>query len=116
MEHLPGCSTWTDNPLIALYFALADHSGNSDAAVWALNPWWLNRQLGKDIEGVILPDWQEANPYLQDLEDAFDEGPVGARWNDGIAAECRRQLIHLTWTDVLLPRAADLLSLERPTT
>jgi hypothetical protein len=67
---------WTDNPLVALYFALADHSGISDAAVWALNPWWLNRQLRKDIAGVMLPDWHEAKPYLRELEDAFTGGPI----------------------------------------
>lgn len=39
---------WTESSLIALYFALRDHREDRDAAVWALNPWWLNKQsLGK---------------------------------------------------------------------
>ena len=35
---------WTESSLIALYFAIRDNSGDVDAAVWAMNPWWLNRQ------------------------------------------------------------------------
>jgi hypothetical protein len=34
---------WTESSLIALYFAIRDHVGDVDAAVWAMNPWWLNR-------------------------------------------------------------------------
>jgi hypothetical protein len=63
---------WTDNPLLGLYFAVADHPGDRDAAVWALNPHWLNRKLRRGIVGAMLPDWQEANSYLKDLEDAFE--------------------------------------------
>jgi hypothetical protein len=35
---------WTESSLIALYFAIRDNSGDVDAAVWVMNPWWLNRQ------------------------------------------------------------------------
>ena len=35
---------WTESSLIALYFALRKHAGKADAAVWAMNPWWLNYQ------------------------------------------------------------------------
>lgn len=35
---------WTESSLIALYFAIRDNAGDVDAAVWAMNPWWLNRQ------------------------------------------------------------------------
>lgn len=67
---------WTDNPLVALYFALYDPrrdpvEPDSDAAVWVLNPWWLNRQLRHGIDGPMLSDWEEADAYLPDLEDAF---------------------------------------------
>jgi len=62
---------WTDNPLVAIYFAVVDHPGNCDAAVWALNPWWLNRKLRRGIQGPMLPDWSDADSYLKDLEDAF---------------------------------------------
>ena len=37
---------WTDSALVALYFALKD--ARTDAAVWALNPLWLNsRTIGR---------------------------------------------------------------------
>jgi hypothetical protein len=35
---------WTESSVIALYFAVRDNPGNRDAAVWMMNPWWLNRQ------------------------------------------------------------------------
>lgn len=35
---------WTESSLIALYFALRDNKGGVDAAVWVMNPWWLNAQ------------------------------------------------------------------------
>lgn len=35
---------WTESSLIGLYFALRDNRGDCDAAVWVLNPWWLNKQ------------------------------------------------------------------------
>jgi FRG domain-containing protein len=67
---------WTDNPLVALYFAL--HSPKDDdsepdtaAAVWVLNSWWLNRRSHPGIEGPMLSDWGEAQAYLPDLQDAF---------------------------------------------
>jgi hypothetical protein len=39
---------WTESSLIALYFACRDNAGDADAAVWVLNPWWLNRQTFGD--------------------------------------------------------------------
>ena len=62
---------WTENPLIAIYFAVEGHKADRDAAVWALDPTWLNRKLRRGIEGVMLHDWSEAQSYLRELEDAF---------------------------------------------
>lgn len=70
---------WTDNPLLGLYFAVADHPADRDAAIWAVDPDWLNRKLRRGIEGAMLPDWKEANSYLKDLEDAFEGTKVTAR-------------------------------------
>src|SRR5438046_4603842 len=62
---------WTDNPVIALFFAVSDQPEPGKSAVWVLDPWWLNRQLRKGIDGPMPPGWEEAEPYLWDLEDAF---------------------------------------------
>lgn len=62
---------WTDNPLVALFFAV-EHDDTCDAAVWVLDPWWLNRNLAGRIRGPILPDWEEADRYLRDLKRAFE--------------------------------------------
>jgi hypothetical protein len=46
---------WTDGGLIGLYFAVRDNRGCSDAAVWMLDPWWLNgKVVGK--QEVVCPD------------------------------------------------------------
>jgi hypothetical protein len=63
---------WTENALIALYFAVENHPGNCDAGVWALDPAWLNKGLRKSVEGAMLHDWHEAQPYLRDLEVAYE--------------------------------------------
>lgn len=62
---------WSENPLVGLYFAVENHSGNDDAVVWVLDPWWLNRRLKKGVDGPMLPDWEEVARYLPKLEDAF---------------------------------------------
>jgi hypothetical protein len=62
---------WTENALIALFFAVENHPLNCDAAIWALDPTWLNKRLRRGIEGAMLPDWSEAQSYLPELEAAF---------------------------------------------
>ena len=39
--------------LIALYFAVRDNAGDTDAAVWSMNPWWLNRETFSEY--VLFP-------------------------------------------------------------
>ncbi len=64
---------WTDGALMGLYFAVAHRFNNldpdrkKDAAVWVLDPDWLNKATTTkkdDIEGVALPDWDVAKKYL----------------------------------------------------
>ncbi len=65
---------WTINPLVALFFALEDHFEKQltrDAAVWILDPWWLNKRQLPGVDGPLLPEWEEAGLFLPDLEDAF---------------------------------------------
>jgi hypothetical protein len=69
---------WTENPLIALYFAIENHPGTKDAAVWVLDPAWLNRKLRRRIQGAMLHDWSEAQSCLPELEDAFSGQKVRA--------------------------------------
>jgi hypothetical protein len=45
---------WTDGSLIALYFAVKDNPGLYEAAVWALDPYELNRRI-ISREEVIAP-------------------------------------------------------------
>jgi hypothetical protein len=45
---------WTEGALIALYFAVRDNQGAADAAIWILDPWWLNKRGVKQRE-VIPP-------------------------------------------------------------
>jgi len=57
---------WTDSAFIALYFAVRDHLGATDedhAAVWVLDPVWLN-STSVNLSTVVLPDWEEIIPYF----------------------------------------------------
>jgi hypothetical protein len=61
---------WTDGALIALYFAVGGFGrqrarGRSDAAVWVLNPEWLNgHSIGRRIglPGEEMRDWLPEDP------------------------------------------------------
>lgn len=44
---------WTQGSLIGLHFALCQQTGERDAAVWALDPWALNKSSIKKAELVI---------------------------------------------------------------
>jgi hypothetical protein len=67
---------WTDGALLALSFAvehrlkLSDSDRQQHAAVWVLDPAWLNektihRRYG--VEGVVLLNWEIAEEYLLEL-------------------------------------------------
>jgi hypothetical protein len=60
---------------MGLFFAVAprfnkhDPDRKEDAAVWVLDPDWLNSKTTKkkhEIEGVALPDWPIIDEYLPD--------------------------------------------------
>jgi hypothetical protein len=59
---------WTDSALVALYFALTSWTRPPDGeprrlpAVWALNPWTLNRRHGEC--GPVGIDWDGMDRYL----------------------------------------------------
>jgi len=60
---------WTDGALLALYFAVRELKEPRDAAVWVLDPSWLNdKTLGGDeetyLQGVLLPEWKETDPWF----------------------------------------------------
>jgi FRG domain len=59
---------WTESPLIALYFCLADFDYKKDGAVWALNPWSLNiatrgLQSAPTVSSSVIRD------YVVDFDD-----------------------------------------------
>jgi FRG domain len=59
---------WSDSALVGLFFAVNSNEPSEpgvtrNAAVWMLDPWWLNQQvLGRST--VVLADWEEARAYL----------------------------------------------------
>jgi len=68
---------WTEDPQIALYFALMESEGYQDAAVWLLDPWRLN-ELVLDCDEVLPPgsdgladrDRRKYEPWLPNRFDA----------------------------------------------
>jgi hypothetical protein len=106
---------WTENALVALYFAVEDRPATCDAAVWALDPSWLNRKLRRGIVGAMLPDWEEAQPYLPKLEAAFEGKKVTATLpaamepphvDRRLAAQASRFVIFGTTKDLMRTKAA----------
>jgi|HubBroStandDraft_1064217.scaffolds.fasta_scaffold67987_1 hypothetical protein len=77
---------WSDGALVALYFALRPVKSTHDAAVYMLDPWWLNKLVFKELpiakeirpSGSAMPDWEEAERYLP--EDEFDNEIIGAKF------------------------------------
>jgi len=62
---------WTEGALLALYFAVKDNPGCYDAAVWALDPYELNRRVIKkewiippSAAGVSGRDKKRVEPWL----------------------------------------------------
>lgn len=61
---------WTDGALIALYFAVKSQGRYRNAAVWMLDPVWLNNEVLNKIDesnyvtGILLPHWKEAEPWF----------------------------------------------------
>jgi hypothetical protein len=92
---------WTDFALLAVYFAVCPRNNDKEkyhsvdaskecnpsvreAAVYMLDPWWLNERAFKDVDprakpyrsmGVALLDWEEVDPYLP--PDEFDNEELG---------------------------------------
>lgn len=75
---------WSDGALVALYFAVRNCAGQrKDAAVYMLDPWWLNERVFKTLPirrkdrptGVALADWDEAEAYLPDEFESNHLGP-----------------------------------------
>ena len=72
---------WTSGSLVALHFALnslppGHQEPTCDAAVWILDPWWLNRQVIRR-DTIVLPQSSYARPYLPS---PFDGGAVRRRY------------------------------------
>jgi hypothetical protein len=68
---------WTEDPQIALYFALKDSEGYHDAAVWVVDPWRLNELvIGEDevlppgSDGLANADILKYKAWLPDRFDA----------------------------------------------
>jgi len=56
---------WSDGALLALYFAIGQSEGAADAAVWILDPFWLNWHCHKK-DSIFLPHWHESGAYLRE--------------------------------------------------
>lgn len=63
---------WTENPLIALYFAVEDEDAKDDGAFFELDPQGLNRSSHADAPGVIMFDEDE---FLQNYLPSAIPGP-----------------------------------------
>lgn len=67
---------WTDNPFVALFFAVEDTHirRRQNSAVWVVDPQRWNAALEMTFSGPLLPEWQESKQWLFELEVAFSTG------------------------------------------
>jgi hypothetical protein len=87
MQHF-GATTrlldWTNGALIALHFAVKDNPGLYDAAVWVLDPWWLN--MGVVHHDEVIPPGApgtaktDAARYRRWLPERFEKKARLPRW------------------------------------
>lgn len=47
---------WSEGGLLALHFALISNRGRADAAVWTMDPFWLNNEVLGEREILPAPD------------------------------------------------------------
>ena len=101
---------WTESSVIALYFALRDNPGDCDAAVWMMNPWWLNKQTFHDFVLFPADDRRAARHAPRKLGQRLAVGlPLAIRASHGsarIAAQRGVFTIHGTQRDALDKLAA----------
>ncbi len=74
---------WSESATVALYFALRDSPCSTGAAVWVLDPWWLN-EISIDVDCILaLRDQEDAKqlesyaPLGEASEDEHDT-PAGS--------------------------------------
>lgn len=67
---------WSENPLVALYFALRRAPGKVRPAVWMLNPSKLNMLVAGARDVVLLHTDPIARAYLPDTEHALPRDPI----------------------------------------
>lgn len=69
---------WTENPLVALYFALRDRKPDQQPAVWVLDPSRLNAFVAKLGDFVLVPGDPALQKYLPRpaAGDELPEAPV----------------------------------------
>lgn len=53
---------WTESALVALHFAVQDQPEPQDAAVWAVNPWWINERVFGEF-ALFVPEDERAAPW-----------------------------------------------------
>jgi hypothetical protein len=61
---------WSEGALLGLYFAVRESRGCHDAAVWMLDPWWLNHG-STGFEEVVLPSDPDILPRDKRLVDRW---------------------------------------------
>jgi len=63
---------WSEGGLLALHFALISNNGRSDAAVWVLDPFWLNGEVAQRIPGLLPDVVKRLGTLLPEADDPRD--------------------------------------------
>jgi len=85
---------WTESSLIALHFAVRDNDLKRDAAVWAMNPWWLNKQRFGEYVLFATDQKQAAGWHVGSLTEERPIALLPAHGNSRIHAQRGSFTVH----------------------
>jgi len=60
---------WSENPLVALFFAVEDFDNEKDGEIFALNAWSLNLAVKDGFKSVPITESELFNEYVLNLTD-----------------------------------------------
>ena len=97
---------WTDSALVALYFAITSHRSLKESqatpAVWAFNPWTLNRKTEKELDGPLSAEWDNFRQYLPKGYGARKRLPQSIPWRS-----IRHSRHNGCWCNTAISRSMD---------